>query len=143
MPIDTAPLPPFPADTPPQYSDTGVCPYCIICFLNPRIRFEITEGPQILCTETACPTTHTHRCLLQFTYLLLLLASAALAYMHIFPAVYQPDLVVLGYAYNLGYTEKVAYCLVPKFAILSERSNFVCVAERRELQTPWTLSDTM
>lgn len=84
MPIDTAPLPPFPADTPPQHSDTSVCPYCIICFLNPRIRFRITEGSQILCAETAYPTSCTHRCLLQFTYLLLLMESAALSYLHIF-----------------------------------------------------------
>lgn len=97
--------------------------------------FRITEGPQILCAETACPTSHTHHCLLQFTYLLLLLASAALPYLHISPAVYQPELVVLGYPYNLGYVEKVAYFLVPKFSILSEKYNFLSVVERRDADT--------
>lgn len=105
--------------------------------------FRITEGPQMLCAETAHPTSHTHHCLLQLTYPLTLLASAALPYSHIFPAVYQPELVVLGYPYSLGYAEKVAYCLVPKFSILSKRYNLVSVVGRRGMQIPWTLSDAM
>lgn len=39
------------------------------------LMFRITEGPQILCAETACPISQTHCCLLQFTYLLRLLVS--------------------------------------------------------------------
>lgn len=92
--------------------------------------------------QTARPTSHTHCCLLQFTYPLLLLVAAALSYLHIFPAMYQPELVVLGYPYTLGCAEKVTYCLVPKFSILRERYNFVSVVEIGEMQTPWVLSDT-
>lgn len=97
--------------------------------------FSAREGPQILCAETARPTSHTHRCLWLFTYPLLLLAAAALYYFHILPAMDQPELVVLGYPYNLGCAEKVAYCLVLKFSILRERYNFVSEVERGEMQT--------
>lgn len=103
--------------------------------------FRAREGPQILCAETARPTSHTHLCSWLFTYPLLLLAAAALYYFHILPAMDQPELVVLGYPYNLGCAEKVAYCLVLKFSILRERYNFVSEVERGEMQTPRTRSD--
>lgn len=82
------------------------------------------------------------QCFLQSTYPPLLPVSAAWPHLHIFLAVCQPDLVVLG-PYGLRYQENLAYCLVLKLSSLSQIYGFGRVIEKREMQALWVLLDAV
>lgn len=70
------------------------------------------------------------QCFLQSTYPPLLPVSAAWPHLHIFLAVCQPDLVVLG-PYGLRYQENLAYCLVLKLSSLRQIYGFGWVIEKK------------
>lgn len=98
-----------------------------------RAIYMAQSGSNILCVS---------QCFLQSTYPPLLPVSAAWPHLHIFLAVCQPDLVVLG-PYGLRYQENLAYCLVLKLSSLSQIYGFGWVIEKREMQALWVFLDAV